>query len=178
MINISKNFNKFKELKRDQKIEISRKIIEKFKMKDLPGEGGFFIETFRSDELLSNSKNLSTSILYMITSESFSSLHKLPSWEIYHFYLGDPVLMLNLCPEGRSEVISLGSDIFDGEKIQFAVPANTWQGSYLKDGGVFALMGTTVSPGFRFEDYEKATPLREELIKEYPEVSDMIEKLT
>jgi uncharacterized protein len=173
----NKSFNNFKELKRAQKIEISRKIIEKFKMKALPGEGGFFTETYRSGEMLPNSKNLSTSILYMITSDSFSSLHKLPSWEIYHFYLGDPVIMLNLYPEGRYKVISLGNDIFDGEKIQFAVPANTWQGSFLKDDGVFALMGTTMSPGFHFEDYKKATVLIEELMKEYPKVSEMIEKL-
>jgi uncharacterized protein len=173
----NKSFNNFKELKRVRKIEISRKIIEKFEMKALPGEGGFFTETYRSNEMLPHSRNLSTSILYMITSDSFSLLHKLPSWEIYHFYLGDPVIMLNLYPEGRYKVISLGNDIFDGEKIQFVVPANIWQGSYLKDNGVFALMGTTMSPGFRFEDYEKATGLTEELMKEYPEVSGMIKKL-
>jgi uncharacterized protein len=56
------------------------------------------------------------------------------------------------------------------------VPRGTWQGSRLKDGGTFALLGTTVSPGFEFADFELAK--RELLLANYPRFSEMIRKLT
>jgi predicted cupin superfamily sugar epimerase len=38
---------------------------------------------------------------------------------------------------------------------QLVVPAGTWQGSRLAEGGAWALLGTTVSPGFDYADYER-----------------------
>ncbi len=66
------------------KVRIANQIIKKFDMKPLPEEGGYFIETYRSSGL----ENSSTSILYLITEDNFSKLHKLSADEIYHFYLG------------------------------------------------------------------------------------------
>ena len=47
---------------------------------------------------------------------------------------------------------------------------------FLNDGGAFALLGTTVSPGFDFADFELG--LRDALIRQYPSCVALIERLT
>ena len=163
----------------------AEQIIEFFGMKPLPHEGGYYVETYRSGEKISQAtllsrytgeRNLSTAILYLLTPDMFSALHRLRSDEIFHFYLGDPVTMLQLHSNGSSEVITLGQDIFNDQRVQVTVPKNSWQGCFLNEGGKFALMGTTIAPGFEFADFELAH--REELLRQYPNQRDVILKLT
>ena len=71
----------------------------------------------------------------------------------------------------------MGSNIFAGESVQYVVPKNTWQGAKLEKGGSFALLGTSVSPGFEFEDYVSAKPYKDELINRYPNLSSLINEL-
>ena len=154
-------------------------------MKPLQKEGGFYVETYRAQDKISKAhlpgrltgeRNLATAILYLLMPETLSRLHKLTSDEIYHFYLGDAVIMLQLHPDGSSQVIELGHNIKKGQNLQIAVPANSWQGAFLKHGGSFALMGTTVVPGFEFEDFELAET--DKLLQQYPDRRDLILKLT
>ena len=70
----------------------------------------------------------------------------------------------------------MGKDIMNGQRIQQVVPSGTWQGMFLKEGGKFALLGTTMAPGFEYEDFELAQ--REELIRHYPANRELILKLT
>lgn len=160
-------------------------IIRKFNLKPLPLEGGYFAETYRSEESLKvgqlppgyhTEKSYYTSIYYLLTHDTFSALHRLPTDEIFHFYLGDPVQMLNLFEDGTSSVITLGQDIFKGEKVQYRVPANTWQGARLLPQGRFALLGTTMAPGFDFGDFTPAD--RKTLSEHYPQHRNMIRSLT
>jgi predicted cupin superfamily sugar epimerase len=159
-------------------------IIDFFGMKPLPVEEGFYVETYRAEEQLtasvlpqkySDTRSLSTAILYLLTPETFSAMHRLKSDEVFHFYLGDPVTMLLLGPEGTSQIVTLGQDILNGQKIQQLIPRGTWQGCCLKHGGKFALMGTTVTPGFEFDDYEQAD--KKELLKKYPQQKELILRL-
>lgn len=159
-------------------------IIEKLNLKPLPLEGGYYRETYRSAEKLpggawpdrfKDDKSLGTAIYYFLTADTRSVLHRLPADEIYHFYLGDPVRMLLLYPDGKGETIILGPDIESGQHLQFVVPRGVWQGSYLPEGGRSALMGTTMSPGFDFSDYEPAK--REILMESHPKFHNLIEKL-
>lgn len=115
---------------------------------------------------------------YLLTSEqdSFSALHQLQTDEIYHFYLGDPVEMLLLHPDGRAKRMVLGPDILDGQRVQFVVPRDVWQGSRVLAGGSFALMGTTMAPGFDLADWAEGK--REELIRQYPQQAVLIRALT
>ncbi len=163
----------------------AEELIKMFDMKILPEEGGYYSETHRSMHNLNISslpdeynseRTLSTAIYYMLTPDTKSLLHRLPTEEIYHFYLGDPVLMLHLYPEGASSTVILGQDINQRQSVQLRVPKGVWQGSYLLEGGKFALMGTTMSPGFDFADYEMGG--RVELTKLYPSQKDLIIKLT
>ena len=81
-----------------------------------------------------------------------------------------------LYPNGLSERIVLGSDIFSAQKLQFTVPRGVWQGSSLLAGGRYALLGATMAPGFEARDYEGAR--REALLKAYPQEAERIVELT
>lgn len=150
-----------------------------------PKEGGFFRETYRSEERIEESalptryrsaRNHSTAIYYLLTPSTFSALHRLQSDEIFHFYLGSPVRMLQLHPDGTGKTIVLGPDLTNGQHLQVVVPRNVWQGSLLEPGGDFALLGCTVAPGFEYTDYEEAN--RDGLTRLYPDHADLIHKLT
>ena len=163
----------------------AEQLIEALGLVALPNEGGFYRETYRSDDLLSGSslperytadKNTSTAIYYLLTPDSFSALHRLPTDEIYHFYLGDPVTMLQLFPDGSHRVITLGADVLNGENVQYLVPKFVWQGSFLVGGGRFALLGTTMAPAFDFSDFVLGD--RQSLIRHYPACKDLIMRLT
>jgi predicted cupin superfamily sugar epimerase len=120
-------------------------------------EGGFFRETYRSRWLVPQDhlpegvrgvRSIGTAIYYMITPETFSTLHRLPGTEVFHFYLGDPAVMLRLYPDGKTNTVVMGSDIAAGQQPQVVVRGKVWQGCKLAPGGKWALMGTSMSPGF------------------------------
>ncbi len=150
-----------------------------------PAEGGFFAETYRADEGIPTAalpsryrgeRVFGTAIYYLLTPETFSAMHRLASDEIFHFYLGDPVEMLHLYPDGSGKVVTLGPDLAQGMRPQVVVPRDVWQGSRPVPGGRFALLGTTVAPGFEFADYEHAR--RDDLLSSYPTFRDLIVSLT
>ena len=162
-------------------------LIEIFDLDPLPVEGGLFFQTYCSPESISREelparypgdKPFGTAIVYLLTTDpdSFSALHKLPTDEVYHFYLGDPVEMLQLHPDGSSEHIILGQDLLGGQKVQHVAPRDVWQGSRLLPGGHFALLGTTMAPGYTGEDYTGGDP--DLLIAAYPDREAQIEQLT
>jgi predicted cupin superfamily sugar epimerase len=103
-------------------------------------------------------------------------MHRLSSDEIWHFYMGDPVEMLQLSEPSVGRIVALGTDIARGMRPQVYVPRGAWQGARLLPGGKFALLGATVSPGFEFADFELAK--REPLLAAHPEFSILIRALT
>jgi predicted cupin superfamily sugar epimerase len=163
---------------------IAEKVIALLGLQPLPLEGGYYRETYRSlDQLAATAlpehygrdKSAATAIYYLLTPDTFSALHRLPTDELFHFYLGDAVEMLQLV-EGKGRVVTLGSDLLAGESPQLTVPRGVWQGSRLRPGGSFALMGTTMAPGFDFSDYEPGD--REAIASEYPAFAEQIRQLT
>ncbi len=146
----------------------------------IPNEGGLFISTYRSKDMIKRNnldKNMASAILFLETETDFSRMHRLCTDEIYHFYLGDSVEMLLLNEDDTGEVKTLGHDILNGELVQTVVNAFTWQGSRLKFKKYgFALMGTTMAPGFSYEDYEHG--IKDELLRMYPGFSELIERFT
>ncbi len=174
-------------------------IIERLGLEPHPGEGGFFRETYRCAETIRSEalpgryrtrRAHSTAIYYLITSGLVSAMHRLASDEVFHFYLGDPVRMLHLYPDGSGRELLLGPDLDAGMRPQAVVPAGVWQGACLassawqgarlapegEDSASFALLGTTVAPGFEFEDFELGT--RDDLMAAYPGYAEPIRALT
>lgn len=151
----------------------------------LPEEGGLYAETYRSAGVIpggalpgrqAGPRRLCTAIYYLVTPERFSALHRVASTEIFHFYLGDPVEMLQLFPDGTGRTLAIGTDIASGQRPQVVAPRGVWQGTRLMPGGRFALLGCTVSPGFEFEDYEHGR--RAELLAAFPAFAAQIRALT
>ena len=155
------------------------------KLEPHPIEGGYFVQTYRSVHSLqkqalppgyADGRAISTAIYYLLTPDTFSGLHRLRGDEVFHFYLGDPVEMLQLKEDGTGELILLGHDVASGMRPQHTVLGGIWQGSRLRSGGKYALLGTTMAPGFDYDDYESGR--RAELIAQYPEYAAMVELLT
>ena len=154
-------------------------------LKPHPEEGGYFAETYRSTEYIPEGvlpkrykgiRSYATAIYYLLTPETLSAMHRLQSDEIFHFYLGDPVEMLQLWPDGSGRILILGPDILSGMQPQVIVPGGIWQGLRLLYAETFAFLGTTVSPGFEFSDYESGW--RDVLVEAYPKFRDLIIALT
>ena len=150
------------------------------KLEPHPVEGGWFRRTYTSAgnvELPRGARAQGTAIYYLLETGTFSEMHVLASDEIFHFYLGDPVEMLQLHEDGRgSAVFTLGGDLSAGQNVQLVVPAGVWQGTRLVEGGKVALLGCTVTPGFDFADYRGGSYA--ELAAKWPAEAERIRKLT
>jgi len=146
----------------------AKQVQELFHLQPLQPEGGYFAETYRSA--------LSSAIYYLLTPDTFSAMHRLEGDEVYHFYLGDPVEMLMLKPDGSAKALLLGQNLTASMRVQHVVPGGTWQGSRLVPGGKFALMGTTMAPGFDPKQYEPGR--RDALSAQYPAYAPLISFLT
>lgn len=132
-------------------------------MQPLTFEGGYFAETHRAGKLApehvpwapDDQRSLKTAIYYLLTPDTMSAMHRLPGDEVFHHYLGDPVRQLQLFPDGNSQMVAIGSNLLAGERPQVVVPGGVWQGALLAPGRFgFALMGTTMAPGFDHRDFE------------------------
>jgi predicted cupin superfamily sugar epimerase len=153
-------------------------------------EGGFYAETYRSTESISNealperftgARFFSTAIYFLLESHHISTLHRIQADEIWHFYAGDPLNVYVIDPAGLLSVIRLGKNLAQGEVFQAVVPAGCWFGAKpaepeADDGTGFSLVGCTVAPGFDFADFEMAD--RDELSIQYPEHRSIIDMLT
>jgi predicted cupin superfamily sugar epimerase len=151
-----------------------------------PREGGWFVQTYAaaesipaevfSDERYAGARRSSTAIYYLLEPGTFSEMHRLRSDEIFHFYAGDVVEMLQLAPDGTGRTIAIGNNLALGQRPQVVVERGIWQGSQLVVGGAWALLGCTVAPGFEYEDYDSAS--RDELTAQWPEFAGQISELT
>lgn len=172
---------------RNKQMLTAEQLIACYSLKPLPVEGGYYRQTHLADEVIpaaglpgrfGSARAASTAILYLLTSSPgcFSALHRLNSDEVWHFYLGDPVEMLFLYPDGRSEKALLGPDVLNGQQVQLTVPHGVWQGARLREGGRLALLGTTMAPGYTPEDVTFGE--RKKLLAAYPGQAALIKTLT
>jgi predicted cupin superfamily sugar epimerase len=164
-----------------------QEIITTLNLQPHPIEGGYFRETYRSagmvpvDTLPSgyssqSGRSFGTAIYYLLAPGTFSELHRLPTEEVFHLYLGGPVRQLQLFAGGATREILIGSDVMAGQQPQVVVPAGVWQGSLLEPGVDFALLGATMAPGFDYADYEQGR--RTVLTGLYPGQAELIQMLT
>lgn len=163
-------------------MESKETIIKRLDLEPLEGEGGFFRRTHCSSESI-NALTLSgkrvqrpksTSILFLVGGEDFSALHKLEFDEFYHFSDGESCELFLIDNLGNSHKIILGKDFSKGHVLQFMVPAGWLQG--LRSLGEWSLVGTTMSPGFDFDDF--LLPTQKELLEKYPSLKNDITRFT
>jgi uncharacterized protein len=155
--------------------------IERLGMQPIPGEGGWFRETWRSAHSipggtvagLPTDRPAGTAILALFCDDprGFSALHRLPVDEVWQFCGGDPLRLVRLHQDGRASQVTLGEPI-----PHAVVPAGCWMGAHVVDGGRYALVGCTMAPGFVDSDCELGT--REELTRRYPDEAGTIARLT
>ncbi|MFM9026674.1 MAG: cupin domain-containing protein [Bacteroidota bacterium] len=159
-------------------------LIEKFHLKPHP-EGGYFIETYRSAEVIPHhalperfeaERNFSTAIYFLLIGDEFSSFHRIAADELWHFYIGSPVEIVMIDNDGKTSQIILGQDILSGESVQFLVPAGVWFASRCMESSGFSLVGCTVAPGFDFSDFELAE--KQKLIEFFPQHGKLISRFT
>ncbi|MDO0913645.1 cupin domain-containing protein [Streptomyces sp. DT2A-34] len=128
-------------------------LVAHYELEPIPREGGLFRRTWAGPEL-ADGRPQGSAIVVLLTSDDFSALHRLPSDEVWHFYLGDPLEMLLLAPDGTSRTTVLGPALLNGQHIQLTVPAGTWMGARVVTGGSWTFFGCTMAPGFTYEGYE------------------------
>ncbi|KAF3625083.1 hypothetical protein BC332_24715 [Capsicum chinense] len=171
------------------------KIVEKLNLKPHP-EGGFYSETFRDNTVILSKSNLpptykvdrpvSTCIYFLLPSGSASHLHRIPCAETWHFYMGEPITVMELNEtDGKVKLTCLGPDpLVDDQLVQYTVPPNVWFGAFpTRDYNItsdmqvtkaptrdsekhFSLVGCTCAPAFQFDDFELAK--RSDLVSRYP----------
>ena len=187
----------------NEKDSVVERLVSMYALQSHP-EGGFFTETYRSPLSHCPPSSLplsaSTCIYFLLLPSNVSKLHRIRYDEIWHFYLGDPLVVVELEGQGCRKTI-LGQDILHGERVQHVVPGNTWFGCYplsqeaddasltgkketettrkkktrkMKEG--FSFVGCTVAPGFEFRDFELGE--KERLLADFPLAEEVIHKLT
>jgi predicted cupin superfamily sugar epimerase len=149
-------------------------------------EGGYYRQTYRSEELLPGStlphrynggnRPYSTAIYYLLREGERSRLHRLASDEVWHFYSGGALTIAEIHPNGRVAEAVLGPNPIMGQQQQYVVRAGTWFGAYPHSGAAYSFVGCTVAPGFDFADFEMGE--RQQLMKEFPSAREVIERLT
>lgn len=164
-------------------------IISRLGLVPLDQEGGYFRQTLSGKPELDaavfgkhyppGKRAPVTAILALIGGDQFSAMHRLATDEMWFFHMGDPLEMLMLHPDGRSERAVLGHGLAEGQKVQHVVPAGTWQGSTSRGqaGRVgYSLVSCVMVPGFAWQDFELGE--RRDLQARYPDAASEIEMLT
>jgi len=156
--------------------------IENLKMFPHP-EGGYFKEVYRSSESVSQNalpkrftgdRSFSTSIYFLLEIGQQSAFHRIKSDELWHFYDGAPITILEIDDNGNLIEHKLGLDFEVGCLPQIIIKAKSWFAAY--STGDYTLVGCTVSPGFDFEDFEMAD--RTKLSEIFPQHKELISKFT
>jgi predicted cupin superfamily sugar epimerase len=119
----------------------------------LPEEGGFFRRTWTSPATVPGSagRSAGTAILYLMTTDSFSALHRLDADEIWRYQSGDPVQHVRIDPvSGMVQNTILGPNAGAGQETQLVVPNGVWQGARPVVGGSkgWSLVVAATTPGW------------------------------
>ena len=150
-------------------------IIERLSLTEHP-EGGFYSETYRSEEIIpGKNRNLMTAIYFLLTSHNSSNFHRIKSDELWFYHSGSPIVVHSLDGNGHHEQV-VGPDLKSEQTPQFMVPSGTIFGSSVLEEDSYSLVSCVVAPGFDFKDFKLFT--KDELLAIHPNHLDIITKLT
>ena len=117
---------------------------------------GFVAETYRSplkipaDALpgsYEGDRSYGSALYFLVTPEAQIVMHRIRSDQLYHHYLGDPLEVLMLLPDGNGAVATVGPDLAAGMRPQLFIPGGTFHTSRLAPGVGYALLASTEWPG-------------------------------
>ncbi len=152
-------------------------IIKRLGLREHP-EGGYYREIYRSPLKVGIDgleRCAATCIYFLLTGDTFSAFHRLKFDEIWHFLEGSALKIYSLHDKSSLRAVELGHGDEKGRQLQHVIPAGTWFAAEVAAGD-YALLGCTVAPGFEFGDFELAK--RENLIRDFPQYSGLISRLT
>lgn len=151
----------------------AEQIIDRLDLSPHP-EGGYYRETYKSDQQIGMSDELKrsagTGIYFLLPEGILSDWHRVRWDELWHFYDGDLLMLEIIDKNGELKKLKLGNKFADEVEFQQLVPQNCWQRAYSM--GNYSLVGCTVSPGFEFEDFEMIDPKK--LAEKYPHIREEV----
>jgi predicted cupin superfamily sugar epimerase len=124
---------------------------------------GFVAETYRSPLKIptgalpasyEGDRPYGSALYFLVTPEAQIVMHRIRSDQLYHHYLGDPLDVLMLFPDGNGAVATVGSDLAAGMRPQLFIPGGTFHTSRLAPGVGYALLASTEWPGVEPPDVE------------------------
>jgi len=146
---------------------------------------GFVAETYRSPlwiptlalpEIYKSGRPYASALYFLVTPDARIVLHRIRSDRLYHHYLGDPLEVLLLYPEGSGDVATVGSDLESGMRPQLLIPGGTFHTSRLAPGTGYALLASTEWPGVEPPDVEHGDV--DALAQAYPDFREEIYAFT
>lgn len=134
-------------------MKTARDIIKALKLLPHP-EGGYYKEVYRSNSVLHSptvdaERPALTCIYFLLEKGQVSRFHRVKHDEVWNFYLGDPLRLIELNAGKKSE-IRLGQTQ-NPPCFQHTIQANNWQAA--ETTGEYSLVGCSVAPGFDFADF-------------------------
>ena len=111
----------------------SAHLISKLGLVPLPREGGFFAPIWTSPDRGPDGRPSGSAILFLLTMDHFSALHRLRGDELWHFHAGDPAELVLLDPSsGAGRTLVLGPDVANDHLASAVAPAGCWQGARIR----------------------------------------------
>jgi len=135
--------------------ERAKELISELGLQPHP-EGGYFREVFRSAHKVQplderSPRSALTTIYFLLTRGQYGRWHRVASDEVWHFYEGDPVELYWIDSQDAVNQELLGTGTSNARPM-CVVPAGCWQAA--RPVGEYCFLGTDVSPGFEFQDFE------------------------
>jgi predicted cupin superfamily sugar epimerase len=137
---------------------------------------GFVAETYRSPlrmptlalpEPYESGRPYASALYFLVTPDAQIVMHRIRSEQLYHHYLGDPLEVLMLYPDGSGAVATVGSELASGMRPQLLIPGGTFHTSRLVPGAAgYALLASTEWPGVEPPDVEHGS--LKALAEDYP----------
>ena len=150
-------------------------LIDKYKLVPHP-EGGYFREVFRSGQKVFSSvadakRDAVTHIYFLLTTGQVSRFHRVLHDEIWNFYQGSPLRLMQYDgTKVQEEIIGAGCSSY----VSF-VAGGLYQAA--ESTGEFSLVGCTVAPGFDFGDFSflgDDPDAVQDFIHKYPEYEKFV----
>lgn len=158
--------------------ERAEQLIELLKLKPHP-EGGYFRETYRSvlkvhSPQTGHSRHAVTDIYFMLVKSQKSRLHRVLHDELWHFYEGAPLKLLEINKSQKIHSVILGNPS-DTPLYQYSICGGNWQAA--ASTGDYSLVGCSVAPGFDYKDFtflSDDSDTCNNILNLYPELRDWI----